>query len=106
MTNRSACPSRRVWKTSHCPSGDHPAEPTSGPLKKVIWIGCEPSAFAIHSSSEPDRSDTNEILFPSGEYLAFPSGSVVEMSNSGTPGGSPGTAILARQILVSSLCRE
>ena len=46
------------------------------------------------------------IFFPSGEYFGVWSTQVEEMNSSAETGGAPFLGNSARQILVSSICRE
>jgi hypothetical protein len=71
MANKSACPSGRAWKVSHCPSGDQLATPINGPPNAVSRTGLLPSAFATQISGEPERDEVKAILCPSGENFGF-----------------------------------
>src|SRR5687767_4672445 len=77
-----------------------------GSPKKVIRTGLELSAFDTQISREPDLADAKAIFFPSGEYFGVWSVCVEEMKGSATAGDSPLFGSSARQMFVSSICRE
>jgi hypothetical protein len=68
--------------------------------------GFELSAFETHTSRDPEREDMKAILFPSGEYFGVWSTQVEEMKSSAEFGGAPPFGNSARQMFVSSICRE
>src|SRR6516225_10834206 len=61
-------PSSTISKASDRPSGDHLGVPTGHPLPENSETAPEPSALQSQISETPERSDTNAIFAPSGEY--------------------------------------
>src|SRR4249920_1114709 len=98
MTNTSACPSGRAWKTIHCPSGDQFRTPTTGPPKKVIRTASEPSALEVQISLGPVREDKKAIFLPSGEYFGAESFRVEVIKGSAAAGELPAAGSFARQM--------
>src|SRR3974390_1154797 len=64
-----ASPPARESNAIHLPSGDHRGVPVNCTPNDDNWMGLEPSASHTQTSSEPVRSDSKAIFYPSGEML-------------------------------------
>src|SRR6266852_7797254 len=87
-------------KAIHLPSGDQEGLPACVP-NDVSCLQLPPSLWQIHTSSLPDRLDSNATLLPSGENLGQIS--LIEESNAGvaSPTAAPEASRSNDQMFIS-----